>query len=63
MADKTLIQGARELAASRATSGIGAAMSAGFGGVQERTAARNAAIRKARTQRSRSNTRLAQQKR
>ena len=44
MADKTLIQGARELAASKATSGIGAAMSAGFSGVQERTAARNAAI-------------------
>ena len=46
MADKTLIQGARELAASRATSGIGAAMSAGFGGVQERTAARNAELAK-----------------
>ena len=44
MADKTLIQGAKELAASRATSGIGAAMAAGFTGVQERTAARNAAI-------------------
>lgn len=46
MADKTLIQGARELAASRATSGIGAAMSAGFSGVQERTAARNAELAK-----------------
>ena len=36
MADRTLIQGAKELAASRATSGIGAAMAAGFIGVQER---------------------------
>ena len=44
MADRTLIQGAKELAASRATSGIGAAMAAGFIGVQERTAAKNAAI-------------------
>ena len=46
MADKTLIQGARELAASKATSGIGAAMSAGFSGVQERAAARNAELAK-----------------
>ena len=44
MADKTLIQGAKELAASKATSGIGAAAAAGFIGVQERTAAKNAAI-------------------
>jgi hypothetical protein len=44
MSDKTLIQGARELAASKATSGIGAAAAAGFIGVQERTAAKNAAI-------------------